>query len=558
VPLFNTFAKFSLISNAVPLDDLWPEIESYVHSLFPAVSDDDLDESLLISLSNAPDLDMPAEALIDLLSIYAAHPANLLSDCASAALVKLIVAKDPSANRAIKSLLLGDEVDQERALIIVDSVSQREQGTVAVFEPELQSLTDSPNIAVRLVARRLREQNGIRVERDTANQGIPSLYDLALPPGSDIEEIWRRNERSGFDFLPDTDDPYELLMITLTEIKLAASEAGVPEENLVHRTAQIARELALKDRWSGNGEQWLRNRLNSAGLEYPYRRPRSMVARRAFFHVVGELVDLELLGPANIRRMKPVLDYYDPAAFFIEPDATPTFAYRMPDRQQARRDLVLDKAEFPKLTTEDRLVIFGQYSKAKRLEWELPTVVMQTMIAPSGSDLDDDRESFFPREIYWLIKDYPQLSSGHSPKPILIWEEGQMRMFDSPNPVWLAFNPEIARSLGWSYDPRLLFGWVNREGKPAVWSVWWKDGIYQTRPPRLNETVGEGWAVLGTRDALTKLQALLVLPLSQFIRIERSRTEDRQRKVTVHRDERPLLGITEMVSARFRTSEPSV
>lgn len=424
--------------------------------------------------------------------------------------------------------------------MIVDSVSQREQGTVALFETELQRLTDSSNIAMRLVARRLCGQNGIRAERNTADKAIPSVYDLALPPASDIEEIWSQNEPSAFDFLSDTDDPYVLLRITLIEIKLAASEADVPEENLVHRTAQIARELALNDRWSRLGEQWLRNRLNSAGLEYPYRRPRSLIARRAFFHVVAELVDLELLGPANIRRMKPVLDYFDPEAFFMDPGSTPEFVYRMPDREKAGRDAVLAKAGFPKLTTGEGLVVFGEYSKVKRLEWELPTVILQTMIAPAGLSTDNERESFFPREIFWVIKDYPQLSSEHSPKPILIWEEGQMRMFDSPNPVWLAFNPEIARFLGWSHDPESLFGWVDKEGKPAVWSVWWKDGIYQRQPPMINETVGEGWAVLGTPEALAQLQDQLVIPLSQFRRVEISRKEDKQIKLTLERDERPL------------------
>jgi len=110
-------------------------------------------------------------------------------------------------------------------------------------------------------------------------------------------------------------------------------------------------------------------------------------------------------------------------------------------------------------------------------------------------------------------------------------------MFDSPNPVWLAFNPDIARALNWSHTQDLLFGWLNQEGQPAVWSVWWKDGVYQTRPPRLHETVAEGWAVLGTTKALKQIQTEIGKPLSQYRRIEHSGFENKQRRVSLKQEE---------------------
>jgi hypothetical protein len=537
-----------LLASSVPADKLWPEIESYVHNLFPGVSDNDRDESLLPFLSNTFVSDTPAEALIDFLSLYAAHPVAPLADAARMTFLKLLLAKDATAVAGLKQLMNGEEVDQECALMIIDSASQRDPDIISAFQLELHAFTEAPSIALRLVARRLCGVEGIRVKHDGDSTATPPLYGLALPPAHDPTQIRDEDETVAFDFLPDTDDPYELLQPILNEIRWAASEAGVAEENLVHRTAQIARALAADDRWSRLGEKQMRRQLQLAGLKYPYRRPPSVIARRAFFHVVAELVDLELLEPYNLSNMKPVLDYYDPDAFFIKAGPTPNFVYRMPDREHSQGPIALDLTAFPKLMTEDGLVVFAEYSSVKRLEWHLPTVITQTMIASVGLTFDNDPDALFPREVFWLIKDYPNLVSNNSPLPVVIFEDGEMRMFDSPHPVWLAFNPQLARSIGWSPATDLLFGWLDREGKPVVWSVCWKDGIYQTPPPRLDETVGEGWAVLGTPTALSQLQNHLRVSLSQYRRVEQTDEKAHRPVMDIHRDERPLTEVIELTS----------
>jgi hypothetical protein len=525
-----------LITDPVPLGELWPEVESHIHTLFPGASSRPVDSALVESLSSESISDTAGEAIVDLLSIYTAHPANLLADCALQTFIPLLLRDEPIAIKAVKALLEGEEGDQECALMLVDSAARRNETLVEVFKSSLERLVDSPSIALRLVARRLVGRKDIRARHGDAVSSMPALYELVLPPSTETETISSDSERSAFDFLPETDDPYQLLKIKLIEIKWAASEAELPLENLVQRAAQLTRKLAPEDRWARLGEKWLRNHLNTADLRYPYRRPRSTIARRAFFHLIGELVDLQILSASSIGEMKPVLDYYDPEMFFIKPDPTPDFVNQMPDRDQASVDVAPAKTEFPKLVTDRGFVILGEYSKVRRLQWELPTVVTQTMIAASNTSAGAERESFFPREIYWLRHDYAKLSSGHSPTPIVIWEEGRMRMFDSPNPVWLALNPAVARSLGWSPSQDLLFGWLDQEGHPAVWSVWWKDGIYGTPPPRLHESVAEGWAVLSTKKALTQVQAEFGVPLVQFRRIERSHFENREPKVSVRRE----------------------
>jgi hypothetical protein len=529
-----------LLTAHPPFDRLWPEVESHIHNLFPTIVVQDDDQSLLSLLSKSLDSDTGSTAIIDLFSMYASHPAHLLSECATSGFVRLLLEPESTAIEGIRKLLNGEEADQESALMIIDTVVQRDDGIVSAFGSELEKLNESPSMALRLVARRVTGKHGIRADHHRSEQSLPAIYQLTFPSGSEVEDVWTDDERTAFDFLPETEDPYQLLKIKLHEINWAASDADLPAENVIQRADQIFRQLAENDRWSRLGEKWLRSRLNSAGLEYPYRRPRSMVARRAFFHLVAEFVDYDLLEASQINAMKPVLDYYDPELFFIEPSKTPSFAYEMPESETSESPADSRQTDFPKLVTEHDLIILGEFSKVRRLEWEMPTVVTQTMVAPTGLKTSTDSERFLPREIFWLVSDYPNLLTDYTPSPIVVWEEGGMRMFDSPNPGWLAFNPTLTHELKWTYTPELLFGWLDSSGEPAVWSVYWKDGVYETRPPRLHETVAQGWAVVGSRDALRQFQALFRESLTQYRRIEHSHIENREKKIRVDHQQRDL------------------
>jgi hypothetical protein len=116
-----------LLTEDVPFAQLWPELESHLHSLFPDISVEESQDSLLKSLSDAPESDTSSTAIVDLFSMYASHPANLLSECAVSGFVRLLLRNDVTAIEGIKHLLDGEEADQESALMIVDTMAQRNE-----------------------------------------------------------------------------------------------------------------------------------------------------------------------------------------------------------------------------------------------------------------------------------------------------------------------------------------------------------------------------------------------------------------------------------------------
>jgi hypothetical protein len=531
-----------LLTAQVPEKEVWDEIEPYVHSLFPGADEEGPDSGLLEALGAGTDDDTPTGALADLLSLHVAHPIHVLSNSAQAALIRLLVEGDQVSRDLTRRLMRGSEREQECVLMVLDAASSRDGGIAVGLEDELRRLAGSPNFAIRIVARRVAQRIGLTLPvLRSGGATVSSLYELSLPPGRETEDVFDESSRTEFDFLPETDDPYELLKIQLVYFEWAAALAGVPLENLVQRAALIVRDLTQEDEWAARGEKWLRNRSDLAGLKYAYVRPRATIARRAFFHVVAELSDAGKLTAAALREMKPALDYYDPEMFFAKPVARPEFAFPMPGGRH--RESVTPAPGgvggdgLPVLRTRDGLIIFGEYTKIKRLEWETPTTIRQSLISTERPSEKEGRHSFFHRTSFCLIQDYPQLSVGQSSSHLLVIRH-ELRVYDSPGPDWMAFNPGLARSLGWAPVKDPLFGWADEEGQLMVWSIWWQDGLYQSPPPMFDDDVGEGWAVVGSSRALEIISARMGDRLTQYVRVEESRREEGQRKHSVKNTER--------------------
>jgi hypothetical protein len=115
-------------------------------------------------------------------------------------------------------------------------------------------------------------------------------------------------------------------------------------------------------------------------------------------------------------------------------------------------------------------------------------------------------------------------------------------MYDSPGPEWMAFNPEIARVLGWTPTSEALFGWEDDNGRLMVWSIWWEDGSYQSQPPIFYDDVGEGWAVVGLPDALATIAAYMQNHLKHYVRIEESQRQNGETTTKVRFEELALDG----------------
>lgn len=521
-----------VLTAQVPEKEIWSEVEQYVQSIFSSVKPEEIDSAWL-DLENENEIpDTLVNGLQDFVAHHIAHPINILSYAAQFVFLELLLQGDQAAENTLNRLLLGNEREQEAVTMILDAASIKNPQIAGKFENGLLALSASPNMALRFVAYKLLGKIGISTTlRQKPKTDSLTLYNFELPPGRSTSQAFQtKTAETEYDFLPDTNDSYQLLKIVLMELEFIAAGAGLPRENVIERAAQIFAQVAAKDEWSLLGEQKMRNRFNVADLKYSYRRPRATIAHFALFHLIAELFDAGYLASEHLDKWKWILQHYDPETFFLRPVSRPEFI--APISGWGQRDFVkrepAEIADEVKLFTKEGLVVFGEYTKVKSLEWETPTVIRQAMICPETHIPRNDRYRFFPAIPILQIADYPQQSNDDGQYSILIWH--WERMPNTPNAEWLAFNPEIARALGWKASADKPFRWLADDGEMMVWSVFWQDGLFQEQPPEFHNEVGEGFAVVGTLRALEEIKKYAQTALKQKIRVEEKWSVDGEKK----------------------------
>lgn len=516
-----------LIVDQVPVEELWGAIEPFVHGTFASVDPNDPDEELRAVLDNGNGTD-PAVALIDLAREYIDHPVGMIANCSRRVLIELMVQDFPATLEEVRNALSGSIRETEAALVVIDAASLKNPDLARTMSAELGSLADSADLSHRLIAGHILRTIGIDLEIVNRSVVVASaVYDFALPPGRTTRELWDDKPlQVETDSLPETDDPYLLLKVVLPELDFIARKAGLSRDVVIHRAGQIFASIAKDDKWSLTSEKILRYHLDRVSLKYPYRRPRATTARFALSHLMAELIDQGRLPVESMGPLFPVLTPSDPGAYFLEAESRPDFTeppiswgngggFAAPDSIVAAMSL----------RTADGLLIFGEQTQLRTLDWERPTEVRSSVIAfeeRSGKEDGDIFESFArcDRDQYPFQTDLAANETGD----LVIQSQG--KWLESPVPEWLAFNPGLAVRMGWEPDPTRPFGWKNSAGEPMVWSVHWRDGVYDASPPKIGEHVGTGWAVLGTESAFEVIRDLMGRVPTQFLSVDLSYTKD--------------------------------
>ena len=122
-----------------------------------------------------------------------------------------------------------------------------------------------------------------------------------------------------------------------------------------------------------------------------------------------------------------------------------------------------------------------------------------------------------------MVSEYPELQTEKNDHSIVL--RNNPTIYDSPGGEWLALNPKVGDSLGWSISEEGFFRWVNDQGKIMVESIWWMDGNIDLASLHSDDEVGEGWLVLATKEAINSIKSTFG-PLNKKIRLERSFVSD--------------------------------
>ena len=514
----------------VPVRELWSEIEEYLHALFLGLSTASVaTPDFLTELFKD---DTPALAIADLIMLHLEHPTTPAMRWAWGTCAKLQLDHNANIEKMIGEWLNGTEERQEHSLRVLDSVSLKAPSSIVPFHPQVILLQHSPNYEIRRIACVICSRAGITpvVSSSVQDRPLPEIYRLALPPvrSRDIEVPRVLSKELP---LPDSTDPLEIIRPFDFHLNLLSSIARLPKANLYHRAVQLMEQLSPKESWSAAAEQKLRWFLDACDLKYVFHRPRAVLARKAVFHIIAELIDSKVVTSEQLKSIEVQLCFYDPMMVLLRPNPRPSCVGTLSGIsehggvEKTWTETVSESLGATCSTTADGRTLLAEDTILKRLDWGGPEETRRSVLRTGVSVHDEKR--FFKELSNNFVAEYPDLGIATTPRPLIV-RHGDFITYDSPGKYWLALNPAVAHDMGWTLSNTGMFRWVDDSGQTMVESIWWIDGLVeQSGPVFPDNEVGEGWLVLAARAA-GDLISKHFGQLQQYRMVERSQYEKDQ------------------------------
>ena len=515
-----------------PIAELWPIVDQHVRAMFPSDLSASLVEARLGQEGRA--FDTPTRALIDLLFDHLDFPCERVSEASQKCLAEII--RFGAAEVVLNALPTTlSEGLISRLLMVLESVSTDSPDLASPFVSLVGAQLTSKHFGIRTMSRKIWSRLGGTAPPSSPKIDLPGVFHLSLRPADDEHDF---EIPIGSEPLSDTDVASVGVRPWGADLRFVAVVAGLPFENVVQRAFELMKEIEPREKWSSGYEKQLISSLNGTHFRLPWRRPRTQVARRAIYHLLGELVDAQVLSTNSLIRLTPVLRSYD--VDFVEkvPEVRPTEIHRMNGIEQhgaKSESWVQDLREGVQqcyTTSVDSFAVLAECSQLR----------CSTLAAASPSR---DFESKEPHQLFGHLinsasEEYESMRDPDYPDALVL-RNGAFS-FDSPGAEWCALSPVLARACGWHRGPG-LFEWLDQNEEFMVRSLWWVDGLTEYGPPHWTE-VGEGWLVVGTKKAVETIRSV-VGGLLRMVAVERQfrGSESRRQAGRFPRQKREFLRI---------------
>ena len=509
-----------LVEPTATVHDVWIEVEDHTSSLLGFSWSDPPTDVFIGEVSD----DTPHKAIVELIAAQLGHPCVALAQAAQRCLGQLLLDRVSDVSDVLSKALAQSDERRESVLMLIESVSSIDPSAVTQFRDTVCGFTVSPSWLTRVMSRAIMRKCGWP-------EPATSWIFLPVPPIYTSIRLPLNQE------LVRTVAPYG------QDLKLISEVADVPLGNLHRRVVDIMHQIAPREtEWSDYAERRTGSRLMSVGIQLPYTKPRAYIARSAMFRAVAELVDGGRISPQRNDLLEKILRTYDPRMVLEQPSRRPAQIRRAMEAAPGEKagdwaqsvDNALSSTDW--IPDDQRTVVGEETNLTIRRDRRSMTETRYSVLDAGNltrRQIEEDPESMFGEVVRRHVSEYPSLREYPGSSALVLRHTANW--VDSPGGNWLALNPAIAISLGWSIAEDGIFRWVDDRGRVMVESVWWMDG----RPMLLadgllEDEVGEGWLVLASESALAQIEkALGSLPRrSVVVRRYESGSETIERRAT--------------------------
>lgn len=476
-----------LLTDSIRIERLWTEIFGYVERLMTNST----------PIKDLPELEEVDKSISDILIDYLIYLSNnQVSSIKEKARKLLAYSINDGSEYAIQCLnsindsnIDGVEIVNEVLMLLLEMKSDK----VSQFKQKAFELSISKDYSLRLGAYKilLFLEEKIPVPHPIERS---ALYDIVL----------KTNVFNGKVFEDGDEEliiPYEYFINVLSE------ETGIRYENLTYRIVSIMRDIDDPNNWTDEGENKLRFYLEEIELKYPYQKLRVKSVKRAIMRLITELIDSNCMDDSRINRIFTWSDYAVP---FFKEIPKPYFVQRVCDLDtryinKKWLDISEDTQRLKEgiVKYEDSFNIIAEYSLVRNLGWEKASETYMHQLAFT-SEIIKNEVYIFDSIFHGLFEDY------HIHEDIKLYNMVILNhRFEHSNlkSNWIAFNPDLARYLGWVPNTNELFAWNDSEGILMVKSIYWSSGNIDISS-RKDSEVGEGWFVVISDYGLEQLKSL--------------------------------------------------
>jgi hypothetical protein len=483
--LWSTDDIFPLLFEDVPWPELWTIFEEQLRTT--------RDFARGCLLNEATDETQAAndDALLVALFLQAfAMEVTVLGDSATRAALTLL----DHGREAFFTQLVDRLLDQENGALLAADLLDRaaEIGAVrAIIAPRLNALARHADFAVVAVALSLsvRWETPVTLEPDA----LPAFYALHLPPDATPDRMGAADACTGGMVL---DDPLGWTQEWAGEVAIIAVAAGVSEDHVRRRAAQLIDSWGGIARFGHAGTKALEARLARLGFKLHYRRPHVMAALQALRNVAAELFHAGRLGPDETRQLARIL-LVDPGLPSMpqpvgRPDIAPQPAVPRLHRENERQawlDAVTDDVakQTPACVLAETSIIINRDG---RNGYVRETFASASLGVVAKSGIDETRAAL--PVVAWRGGRFGVTYDRSDANPGYIAIYRQVRIERLPTEL-LVLCPYASSSLGWHRAPGSIDCYLDSSGERMAWTEWWRDGLPQ--PVDEDERSAEGQRV---------------------------------------------------------------